>query len=202
MRRVLALMTLVTAACGGQQNSADHVSGWLNVLHHKRAAASPNATVREKQVYADSLSAFVRQHPAHSRAREVYQRVRIDFARELSMLGRHQDAVHFYRAVLADDPNNEAALRGLAYEADQLVVSREKLLKLQRGMSQHDVARLLGKPMPGWTVHQQRRDSEFEAWYYRHSEGGIAGVYFRDGELLAAEENSQAKLAPLSQGAR
>jgi hypothetical protein len=81
---------------------------------------------------------------------------------------------------------------------DHLSVSRAKLLALQKGMSQHDVAKLLGKPIPGWSLRTERRDSVVESWYYRKSEGGIAGVYFRDGELFAAEENSQAKVVPLT----
>jgi hypothetical protein len=37
-----------------------------------------------------------------------------------------------------------------------------------------------------------------ESWYYRTNDGRVAGVYFRDGELFAAEENSQARLTPLT----
>jgi len=44
----------------------------------------------------------------------------------------------------------------------------------------------------------ENRDPAIEAWYYRTTEGGVAGVYFRDGELFAAEENSHEKLAPLA----
>ena len=65
-------------------------------------------------------------------------------------------------------------------------------------MSQHDVAKLLGKPIPGWKVKTENRDPAIEAWYYRTIEGGVAGVYFRDGELFAAEENSHEKVAPLT----
>jgi hypothetical protein len=66
-------------------------------------------------------------------------------------------------------------------------------------MSEREVARLLGQPIPGWIDRTERRDSTVESWYYRTTEGGVAGVYFRDGELFAAEENSHAKLVPLSQ---
>ena len=148
-------------------------------------------------MYADSLGAFVRNHPTHSRAREVYEHIQLDFARELAFLGRYQDAIRIYRAVLAHDPQNVAALRGLGDAVDHLAVSREKLLALRKGMSQRDVAHLLGKPIPGWQVRNDRPDTTIESWYYRRIGGGIAGVYFRDGVLFAAEENSQAKVAPL-----
>ncbi|MDP9360934.1 MAG: outer membrane protein assembly factor BamE [Acidobacteriota bacterium] len=198
MRRLLVLISLAAVSCGGgSRDAVDNSSEWLHVLRHKQAAQTPNAPTQARQVYADSLGAFVRNHPTHSRAREVYEHIQLDFARELASLGRYQDSIHFYRAVLAHDPQNVAALRGLGDAVDHLAVSREKLLALQKGMSQRDVARLLGKPIPGWQVRNERPDSTIESWYYRRTDGGIAGVYFRDGALFAAEENSQAKVAPL-----
>jgi tetratricopeptide (TPR) repeat protein len=195
MRRLLILIALVATSCGG--NASDSSTEWLHVLHHKQAASAPNAPVQAKQVYADSLGAFVQSHPTHGRAREVYQHIQIDFANELAALGRYQDAIRIYRSVLVHDPKNVAALRGLNDAADHLAVTHEKLLALEKGMSQHDVAHLLGKPIPGWQIRNERPDSTIESWYYRRSGGGVAGVYFRDGVLFAAEENSQAKLAPL-----
>jgi len=192
---VAAVAALLLAACG---TSPDSDQEWLRVLSSKKAAAAPNATAQEKQVYADSLAAFVRKHPTHSRGREVYQHIQLDFARELASLGRYQDAIRFYRTVLSHDPQQEAALKGLNEAVDHLAVSRQKLQALEKGMSQHQVAKLLGKPIPGWKVRTERRDSVIESWYYRTSDGRLAGVYFRDGELFAAEENSQARLTPLS----
>lgn len=197
MKRALLALALVAAACAADDPSDAGRADWLSVLHHKKAAAAPSASPEQKQVYADSVAAFVRKHPDHGRARQVYQHIQLDFARELVALGRYQDAIRFYRAVLEHDPTNEKALRGSREAADHLAVSREKLLALQKGMSQKDVARLLGKPIPGWTRRTSRRESTIEAWYYRTTEGSVAGVYFRDGELFAAEATSSAKLAPL-----
>jgi len=197
MLRFLVLIALAAVSCGGSHDASDNSSEWLHVLRHKQAAAAPNAPVQAKQVYADSLGAFVQQHPTHSRAREVYQHIQLDFAHELAALGRYQDAIHIYRSVLTHDPKNAAALRGLGDAVDHLSVSREKLMALEKGMSQRDVAHLLGKPIPGWKVVNERPDSTIESWYYRRTDGGLAGVYFRDGVLFAAEENSQAKIAPL-----
>ncbi|HXH39119.1 MAG TPA: tetratricopeptide repeat protein [Thermoanaerobaculia bacterium] len=198
MRRLLVLFALAAASCsGGSHDAADSPSEWLRVLRHKQAASAPNAPVKTKQVYADTLGAFVRSHPTHSRAREVYQHIQLDFARELASLGRYQDAIPIYRAVLAHDPGNAAASRGLGDAVEHLAVSHEKLLELEKGMSQRDVAHILGKPIPGWQVRNERPDATIESWYYRRVGGGVAGVYFRDGVLFAAEENSQAKLAPL-----
>ena len=193
----LALVLVLIAACSNDQ-SVDPQRDWLHVLSRKKAAVAPDATPQARQVYADSLQAFVATHPRHSRAREVWHRVQLEFARELSIHGRYADAIGFYRAVLDEEPDNREAREGLKDAADRMALTRSKLLALEKGMSESAVARLLGKPMPGWKVRSRHRDAVLDAWYYRTTDGGIAGVYFRDGELLAAEEKSEAKLAPLT----
>lgn len=192
-----AAVILLLAACSNDANSALD-RDWLAVLHHKKAAVAPQASPRQKQIYADTLGAFVQQHPQHSRARAVYQRIQLDFARELASIGRYQDSIRFYRAVLAYDPANPEAARGVADAVDHLAVTRSKLLALEKGMSQHQVAQLLGKPIPGWTSTHEHAEVTNESWYYRTSEGGIAGVYFRDGVLVAAEATAHEKVAPLT----
>jgi hypothetical protein len=196
VKRLALLAIVLQFACSNDQ--VDPQGDWLHVLNRKKAAVASDATPQARQVYADTLRAFVAKHPTHSRARDVYHRVQIEFARELAVHGRYADAVVFYRAVLADDPRNKNAMKGLADAADRMAVSRRKLLALEKGMSQSDVARVLGKPMPGWKVKNRHRGAVLESWYYRTTDGGLAGVYFRDGELLAAEEKSEAKLAPLT----
>ena len=188
-----AIVILALAACQADSGS-DHQSEWRDVLRHKRAAVAPAASPKDKQVYADSLSAFVQRHPNHGRAREVYDRIRLEFADELFAAGRYQDAIRFYRAILASDRTNEDARRGLTASLDRLAVTRDKLLLLEKGMSHRDVSRVLGKPVPGWTVEKHRGGVDTEAWYYRTTSGSIAGVYFREGKVFAAEENSQAKI--------
>lgn len=191
------VLLLFAAACADRSTPPDHQSEWRDVLRHKPAAVAADARPEQKQVYADSVRAFVAKHPDHSRAREVWQRLQIEFADDLAAMGRHQDAIRFYRAVLAHDPANENATRGLALAAGRLAVTHEKLLDLRKGMSERQVANLLGRPMPGWTAKNKRPEATFEAWYYRTRSGGVAGVYFRDGKVFAAEETSHAKLGRL-----
>jgi hypothetical protein len=197
MGRLVLLALLLASFCGGN-DALDNSAEWRQVLSQKRAAVSPQATAPQKQAYADSLAAFLTRHPSHPRAREVYRRVQLDFAEELAALGRQQSAIRFYRAVLTDDPQNREALHGLDLAIDRLTVSRQKLLTLERGMSQRQVAGILGDPIPGWTARTERPDCVMEAWYYRTTDHGVAGVYFRDGSVIAAEENSHAKVVPLS----
>jgi tetratricopeptide (TPR) repeat protein len=197
VRRLLvpSIALLALLRCNTAPDQPDHQSEWRDVLRHKKAAATAQANPHARQQYADALSAFVRRHPGHSRAHEVYERIQLEFADDLAELGRYQDAIRFYRAVLASDPKNDDARRGLTESVEKLAVTHEKLLRVEVGMSQKDVARLLGKPIPGWTVKNVRPSAQIEAWYYRTTRGGVAAIYFRDGEVFAAEETSQARVA-------
>ena len=195
MRRLLVLaIAALVIRCGAAPNEPDHQGEWRDVLQHKKAAVAPQASPHQRQIYADALSSFLNKHPGHSRAHEVYERIQLEFARELSSLGRYQDAIRFYRAVLSSDPHNDDARRGMAMAIERLAVSRQKLLAIEIGMSRKDVAHLLGKPIPGWTVTKERPSATIEAWYYRTTDGGLAAVYFRDGEVFAAEEKSYARV--------
>ncbi len=193
---VAAALALLAIACGGDVQP-DHQSEWRDVLRHKKNAMAADASPDHKQIYADSVHAFVRKHPKHGRAREVWARLQLEFADDLAAAGRYQDAIRFYRAVLTDHPENEHARRGLAIAADRLAVTREKLAQLTKGMSKREVASVLGQPLPGWKAEARRTGAKFEAWYYRTSSGGVAGVYFRDGKVIAAEENSDSPLGRL-----
>ncbi|HYC89249.1 MAG TPA: hypothetical protein VEO54_08570 [Thermoanaerobaculia bacterium] len=192
------LLLLFAAACADRGVQPDHQAEWQDVLRHKKAAVAAGAGPEQKQAYADSLRAFVQKHPDHGRAREVWQRLQLEFADDLAAMGRHQDAIRFYRAVLSHNPANAHASRALAEAVERLAVTREKLLTLEKGMSHRQVASILGKPMPGWSAKHKRSEATFEAWYYRTRGGGVAGVYFRDGKVFAAEETSHAKLGRLS----
>ena len=195
---VFAGFALLGAACGAGDPPPDHQAEWRDVLRHKPAAVAANASAGHKQLYADSVRAFAERHPNHSRAQEVWQRLQLEFADDLAGAGRYQDAIRFYRAVLANHPENAHARAGLALAADRLAVTREKLLTLVKGMSHRQVANVLGKPIPGWSMKNKRAGTTFEAWYYRTQTGDIAGVYFRDGKVFAAEERSSAPLARIS----
>lgn len=193
---VCGVLALLVASCGGV-DSADRQAEWRDVLKHKRAAAAPDASPEHKQRYADSVRAFVEKHPDHGRAREVWGMLQLEFADELAEAGRYQDAIRFYRTVLEHHPESEQARRGLAIAANRLAVSHEKLLELEKGMSYRQVSSLLGKPIPGWAARQRRNDTTFEAWYYRTRAGSIAAVYFRNGKVFAAEEESNSILGRL-----
>jgi tetratricopeptide (TPR) repeat protein len=200
MKRLLAFPAVLLLAACSQPSDDPARSEWLQVLTHKKAAAAPSSSPQQKQLYADALHGFIQTHPQHGRARVVYQRIQLDFANELAALGRYQDAVRFYRSVLTHDPMNRDALKGINDALARLSITRDKLLLLEKGMSQHEVAKLLGKPIPGWKVTVDRSESTTESWYYRRRDGGIAAVHFLDGKVFAAEEKSDAKLAPLNAG--
>lgn len=191
-------VVLVMLALGcANEPPADHQAEWRDVLQHKRAATAPDASPDHKQMYADSVRAFVMKHPTHSRATDVWMRLQLEFADDLAEIGRYQDAIRFYRAVLTSHPENDHARREMARAVARLSVTHEGMLQLRKGMSQRQVASLLGKPLPGWSVKNRRAGTTFEAWYYRTRTGALAAVYFRDGKVLAAEETSNHRLGRL-----
>jgi hypothetical protein len=197
--RVFAIFTAIAAVlltgCSGGGSGPDHQAEWREILEQKKAATAPDATADHRQRYADSVRDFVTRHPNHGRAKEVWFRIQLEFADELMKMGRPHEAVRFYRSVLLQDPGNEQAVRGWDAAARRLAIGRDRLAKLQRGMSEREVAAILGRPMPGWTVRQTRRSTEFEAWYYRTATGGVAAVYFREGRVLAAEPASNERVS-------
>ena len=169
------------------------------MLRHKKAAVAPNATPQQKQVYADSL-ARVRAEASHAQPRaRGLQRIQLEFADELAALGRYQDCdALLSRGAAARSRATPTRSADWPTRSTHLAVSRDKLLRAGEG----DVAapggahpRQADSRLDG---AQERRDSTVEAWYYRKIDGGVAGVYFRDGELFAAEENSSAKIAALN----
>lgn len=190
------IFALLAAACANEP-ATDHQAEWRDVLRHKPAATAPDASPEHKQVYADSVRAFVEKHPNHSRASEVWARLQLEFADDLAEAGRYQDAIRFYRTVLTRHPENEHARREMARAAARLAVTHEGMLELRKGMTHRQVASLLGKPMPGWSMTQKRGGTEFEAWYYRTRTGALAAVYFREGKVIAAEETSNQRLGRL-----
>src|ERR1700748_3077863 len=101
MRRSLVILALALAACSGA-DSPDSSADWQRVLNSKKTATAPDASPQAKQVYADALAAFVKDHPTHTRGREVYHGLQLAFGEDLAAIGRHQDAIRFYRAVLTE----------------------------------------------------------------------------------------------------
>ena len=193
-RPLLLIALLFIASCNAEAPQPDHQADWRQVLEHKKAATAVEASAIQKQAYADALVDFVRRYPDHARAREVYHRVQLEFADELASLGRYQDAIRYYSAGLTHDSTKDDAQQKMAQATERMAIGHDKLEQLEQGMSRREVVALLGRPTPGWTTERERRGTRFEAWYYRTTTGGIAGVYFRDGKVFAAEANSNAPL--------
>ncbi|MFZ2491685.1 MAG: hypothetical protein WA208_09385 [Thermoanaerobaculia bacterium] len=194
----IALLLFVSAlACNRAPAVPEDQQQWHEVLKQKRAATAPDASPQQKQIYADSVRAFVQRNPHHGRGREVWQRMQLEFADQLFERARYRDSVRFYRAVLDHDPINEHARRGLTDAVDRLAVTREKLLLLEKGMSHREVTQILGKPIPGWIIKKKAGGVDMEAWYYRTTFGSLAAVHFREGDVLAAEEDSGARIGRL-----
>jgi hypothetical protein len=68
---VSALAAVLVIGCNGSGAQPDHQAEWRNVLEQKKSAVRTDATPRQKQLYADSVRAFVQKHPNHGRAAQL-----------------------------------------------------------------------------------------------------------------------------------
>ena len=169
---------------------------WRHVLEVKRAAldAPQERRLEAKQAYVAALTDFLRAHPDYERADAAYEAVELEYARLLASRGRYDDAVVYYRSVVESNPAHEEARAELEELERKRFVTIESFGLLRRGMSQAEVEERLGRPMPGWSRSLVRDSIVTESWYYRRRDGGVAGVFFRNGELFAAELDGPVRL--------
>lgn len=199
MRKITYLLVLAgfLAMMACAQGDADPVTAeWREVLAAKKEWQQADAAgrLRAQQAYVDGLTAFVRRHPDHARARTVYEATELEFARELARRGMHDRAAVYYRSVLRTNPDHAAARAELRIAERKRFVSPETLADLRAGMSPDEVRESLGEPLPGWSRSLRRGESIVDSWYYRRPDGGVAGVYFRNGRLFAAECGAPVRL--------
>ncbi|HEY0593313.1 MAG TPA: hypothetical protein VGF40_16190 [Thermoanaerobaculia bacterium] len=193
MRKITHLLAaaafLALAACAPGGGGDPIAAEWRQVLAAKKEwqRATPRGRLAAHQAYVDALTAFVRRHPDHPRARAVYEETELEFARELARRGWYDQAAVYYRSVLRTSPDHADARSELREVERKRFVTPEALGGLRVGMSPEEVRGSLGQPLPGWSRSMRRGDSVIDSWYYRRRDGGAAGVYFRNGRLFAAE---------------
>lgn len=199
MRRLVAPLLLVLSIGSSCRTEPDReLADWRIVLARKKAIARyENARVLQaRQAYVDALRDFCRRYPTHSRAREVYREVELEFARELFARGDYEQAARFFESALLDDPANRQIQRELAEARRLRFVTPASLERLRQGMRPQEVALLLGRPLPGWERTLRKGNKAVVSWYYRRADGGVGGLFFVDGKLFAAEYDKPVRLRP------
>lgn len=201
MRKItfLLLLSAFLAGAGCSPGALDDpvASEWRGVLTAKKEwrEAPREERVRAHQAYIDQLTTFVRRHPDHARARQVYEEVELEFARQLAQRGEYDRATEYYRSALRTNPRLAEARSELALAEQRRFVTPEALATLRAGMSPEEVRERLGHPLPGWSRSMRRGDSVIDSWYYRRRDGGVAAVFFQNRRLFAAEFDGPIRLA-------
>lgn len=201
MRKITYLLLLAgflaATACAPGVLDDPVAAEWREVLVAKKEwqHAAPNESVRAQQAYVDRLAGFVRRHPDHARGRIVYEEAELEFARALARRGEFDRAVRYYRSILLTNPDHEEARAELRAAERRRFVSPESLAALRIGMSPDQVRATLGSPLPGWSRSMRRGDSVVDSWYYPRRGGGVAGVFFRNEKLFAAECGAPVRLS-------
>jgi hypothetical protein len=190
---ILALFCLACAA-----DPDPELEDWRRVLAAKAAIdeTSPAAAVPTRQKYIDTLREFCRRYPNHSRAREVYQAAELEYARELLSSAQYDDAARFFESVLRDNPDNADVRAEFEQAIRSRFLTRNELVNLRKGMRPEEVAAHLGHPLPGWERSIKKTGATITSWYYPRPDGGVGGVYFRNGRLFAAEYEKSVPLNP------
>lgn len=186
---ILLLLAGLLTGCGPDGLEDEIHREWRAVLELKKEfQQAPDAKrAVARQAWASALLEFTNRYPEHSRAHGAYKELELDFARLLASRGRYDEAVRYYRVVLDEDPAHEQARAELELAERRRFVTADAIASLRRGMSKVDVSERIGVPAPGWSRRLDRDGTTIESWYYRRRDGGVAGVFFRNGELFAAE---------------
>ena len=96
--------------------------------------------------------------------------------------GDYARAIDMYKSILAYAPDNERVKEALAEAEEQRYMTEERFSQVKRGMTQGEVAEVLG---PVYFRNQREYpDQGVEAWFYpKSAERDAAAVYFRkDGD--------------------
>ncbi|HSN69281.1 MAG TPA: hypothetical protein VLV48_08555 [Thermoanaerobaculia bacterium] len=193
MRKITLLLLfpafLAMSGCSPGALDDPVAAEWRSVMAAKKEwrQAPGGERLRAHQAYIDRLAAFVRSHPDHARARAVYEEAELEFARLLASRGEYDRAIEYYASALRSNPGLEEARSELRAAEARRFVTQQALAGLRAGMSRAEVLERLGHPLPGWSRSMRRGDSVVDSWYYRRPDGGVAGVFFKNGRLFAAE---------------
>lgn len=178
---------LLCIGCGAPPDP--EFAQWRMVLEEKKLAdqAAAETRTRARQKYIDTLREFCGRFPTHQRAREVYLAAELEFARELFDRGEYEQARPFFESVLRDDPENAEVREQLEAALRRRFLTRSQLEPLRKGMRPEEVAAHIGRPLPGWSRSLRKTGDTITGWYYARPDGGVGGVYFKNGRLFAAE---------------
>jgi tetratricopeptide (TPR) repeat protein len=190
------LLALFFQACGADPDP--ELQEWRSVLAAKEAIekTGPAPAVQARQKYIDTLREFCRRYPAHTRAREVYLAAELEYARELLSGGEYDDAARFFESALRDNPDDADVREEFEQAIRSRFLTRNELVSLRKGMRPEEVAAHLGQPLPGWERSITKTGATITSWYYPRPDGGVGGVYFRNGRLFAAEYEKSVPLNP------
>lgn len=216
MRR-LALMVsvLLVAACGFSALASDEWSAieadyeWLKTLRNANRVPGPTAPRKDRieawlaaerklePVYGKFIDRLETYYEATGdpRAATLFaaEKIRIGDS-YMNLLSRFDRAINLYRAALEIDPANEEARQKLALAESRRFVDSSAFERVENGMGETDVERILGLPREDWIRQKIEPGHVYSVWIYPRSDGGAAAVYFDAGVVY--HRNWDASPAP------
>lgn len=189
-RSIGLLLLLLSIGCRPASEQDRAREEWLQVLALKKALneTAPAQAASARQSWVDALTEFVRAHPDHPRATEVYDEIELEFARQLVARGHDLEAIPHYESYLARNPDDRTVRTELHRVLGRRRVARNQMLELQRGMTMEEVSNRIGSPPPGWVRTSRKGERELISWYYpREEQEGIAAVHFSGDRVLEVD---------------
>lgn len=194
---ILMLVALTSCADGRAKSAPAASDEWRSVLATKKAAiVSDDLALRQR--YADQLLGFIRRHPDHARAREVYDDLELSFARELAARGEYAASLRYYDDILERRPDAADIAAERAEVKSRTSVDTAELARLERGMTTREVEQLLGRPPRGWQRTAQKERTRYESWFYRTGSGEVIAIHFDSGRVFAVDPPKSGAVAPKS----
>jgi hypothetical protein len=174
--------------CGPDRAEEQQRAEWMAVqeLRRQYSASTAEQKVEAKQQWADAVHAFLKDWPDHPAARRTWNELQLDYAEQLEVNGRFAEAEVHYGSLVEREEDHRRAREGLERVRRRQALSRDDIAKLEKGMEQTEVVRLIGPPTPGWERSPAQGDG-FESWYYQTADNEVRGVHFRNGRLFATD---------------
>lgn len=185
----LLLGVSLLAACGGGAAPAGDARSWQSVknLDQNWRNAPKSEAAKARQRWIDALREFVVAHPNQEQARNEWDKVALEFARDLERQGRYRAAAPYLEAILEHRPDDDTVSAELAQVRQRMTVSDATLKDIHPGMTRDEVEDLLGPPRPGWSTTARNGEHSAEAWFYEHEDGGKASIHFVDGKVFQVD---------------
>ena len=154
--------------------------------------------------YYDRLVAFLQEHPDHQEAIAAYVEASMPGIHSYILRGQYNRAARELLGIKQVAKNDTRLDAWIEEIQDMATVSRAQFDQIENGMSYDDVIAIMGYPpvpygMRAEEMERLGRKFYVVSFFYKNEDGGIAAVYFRDGEVYSKQYRTGEEKQPGTQ---